>query len=72
MSVTKDQALGVAAIFRATLLKDANADPGDKRSCYELATQVHAMDSRQPHHRRLQGACQVIDDLVAALKDLPA
>lgn len=67
--VTKEQALGAAAAFRNALLKEAGAAAGDKRSCYELATQVHGMDTRQPHHARLQSACQVIDDLVLAMKD---
>lgn len=69
MAVTKEQAMAAAEAFRAALVKEAGAGADDKRTCYELATQVHAMDTRQPHHRRLQGACQVIDELVAAMKD---
>lgn len=67
----KDLALGHAAMFR-TLLFEKNGVPvgerlADKRSCYELATHGLRLDTR--HNAILQSACQVIDDLVAALKE---
>lgn len=66
------QALDHHARYRA-LLQDAAHVPdkdkaADKRSCYELVTLAYSLDSRKPHHAMLQGAAQVIDDLVLALK----
>lgn len=66
---TLNGALGLAAAFRETLRKAAGADSNDARSCYELATAIHGLDTRNEQHRTLQTACQVIDDLVLAIKD---
>jgi hypothetical protein len=56
-------------MFRSMLLARAGSTgANDKRTCYELATQGGALDSRNEHHRLAQHACQVIDDLVLALK----
>lgn len=65
-------ALSVALNFRNRLLVEAGVDPqnwaGDRRTCYELVTMLRTLDTRQPLHRDLQSACQVIDDCLAALQ----
>jgi hypothetical protein len=66
MAVTPDEALAHAQTFRTNLLIAAGAELDDKRSCYELATHVHLLDTRHKHQALLQSACQVIDDLLLA------
>jgi hypothetical protein len=66
----KDRALGHAAMFRSILFDKLGVPleerRSDKRTFYELATHGHGLETR--HNAVFQSACQVIDDLVAALK----